>query len=350
MTTTPRIATLSRTYRIASTAALSADSFSPRPIHRAAAIAPASVTRTSSIAMLRSGACLALTALQPVRCLDSDELQAAPDHRLRRAAEAEAERLLLALEDAMLVVEAVEVVRKADRVRRDALRSAAVGRLPRDRRELGEPFHEVAFLGRQGLCEHYVVPRRSGVAEDSGDARVRVLHVVHRVLRRALGGEVDVDLDRLVGPAVHEEPAGGIDADLVEEVVEEDDVTAATRHARLLSALGQVHELVEQHLDASGVVPEHARDRRVPLPRAVMVGAEDVDRAIEPAVELVDEIWHVRCAIRRAAVLGAEQHAVLVVPVDGRASPQGTVLLVRVEPRQELRQPLLEDALLLPRV
>src|SRR5436190_24383704 len=48
--------TVSSTLRIASTAAWSADSFSPRPIHRAAAIAAASVTRTSSSAMLRSGA------------------------------------------------------------------------------------------------------------------------------------------------------------------------------------------------------------------------------------------------------------------------------------------------------
>src|SRR5947209_915507 len=220
MTTTPRIATLSRTYRIASTAALSADSFCPRPIQRAAAIAPASVTRTSSIAMFRSGACLALTALHPVRCLDSDELEAACDHRLRRAAEPEAERLLVALEHAMLVVEAVEVVRQTDRIRRDALRAAALGRLARDGRELGEPLHDVALLGRQRLCRHHGVTRRSCVAEDAGDARVRVLHVVHRVLLQPLGREVDVDLDRLVGPAVDEEPARGVDADLVEELVE----------------------------------------------------------------------------------------------------------------------------------
>src|SRR6266536_5147249 len=48
--------TVSRTLRIASTAAWSAASFSPRPIQRAAAIAAASVTRTSSSAMFRSGA------------------------------------------------------------------------------------------------------------------------------------------------------------------------------------------------------------------------------------------------------------------------------------------------------
>src|SRR5205807_2526179 len=56
ITTTPSIWTLSRIRRMASTAAPSADSFSPLPIQRDAARAAASVTRTSSRARLRSGA------------------------------------------------------------------------------------------------------------------------------------------------------------------------------------------------------------------------------------------------------------------------------------------------------
>src|SRR4029077_16383476 len=97
-------------------------------------------------------------------------------------------------------------------------------------------------------------------------------------------------LDRLVGPAVDEVPAGGVHADLVYELVEEDDLAAPLGHSRLLTAAGQVDELVEQHLDALLVVTEHPRDRRVPAPRAVMVGAEDVDRPVEPAIELVRKV------------------------------------------------------------
>src|SRR5205823_3416470 len=149
ITTTPRIETLSRTKRIASTAAWSALSFSPRPIQRAAAIAPASVTRTSSSAMLRSGACRALTASHPFRCLDPDEVETACDHGLGRAAEAEPERFLLALEHAVLVVEAVEVVGDADRVGRNALRPALQERVGDDLGKLGEPLHELSFLGGQ---------------------------------------------------------------------------------------------------------------------------------------------------------------------------------------------------------
>src|SRR2546423_2398331 len=51
----PDITTVSSIARIASTAAWSAASLSPRPIHRAAPIAAASVTRTSSRARFRSG-------------------------------------------------------------------------------------------------------------------------------------------------------------------------------------------------------------------------------------------------------------------------------------------------------
>src|SRR5712691_6132744 len=55
ITTTPFIETVASTARIPSTAPWSADSFSPRPTQRAAPIAPASVTRTSSSARFRSG-------------------------------------------------------------------------------------------------------------------------------------------------------------------------------------------------------------------------------------------------------------------------------------------------------
>ena len=64
-----------------------------------------------------------------------------------------------------------------------------------------------------------------------------------------------------------------------------------------------------------------------------MVGAEHVDRPVEAALELVREVDDVGGAVRRRpALLGrADQHAVVVVAVGGRARPDGAVLLVRVE-------------------
>src|SRR5579875_812215 len=63
MTTVPSIGTLCRTRRMASTAAPSAPSLSPRPIQRAPAIAAASVTRTSSSARFRAGILLGGTLI-----------------------------------------------------------------------------------------------------------------------------------------------------------------------------------------------------------------------------------------------------------------------------------------------
>ena len=54
ITTVPSMSTVSNARRIASTAAPSASFFLPRPIQREAAMAAASVTRTSSSARLRS--------------------------------------------------------------------------------------------------------------------------------------------------------------------------------------------------------------------------------------------------------------------------------------------------------
>ena len=58
ITTSPSMEMEDSTIRMALTAASSAPSLSPRPIQRDAASAAASVTRTSSIAKLRSGACV----------------------------------------------------------------------------------------------------------------------------------------------------------------------------------------------------------------------------------------------------------------------------------------------------
>src|SRR4029453_9851562 len=65
MTTTPSIETVSSKSRIASTAAPSAPSLSPRPIQRAHASAAYSVVLTNSMARLRSGLGLASMGWEP---------------------------------------------------------------------------------------------------------------------------------------------------------------------------------------------------------------------------------------------------------------------------------------------
>ena len=90
----------------------------------------------------------------------------------------------LGAEHLVVVVEAVEVVGDADRVVRDRVRAAPLGRLGDDGRELGEPLDQVALLGAR--ARPAARPRRRaalGVAEDPGDPGVGVLDVVDGVLR-----------------------------------------------------------------------------------------------------------------------------------------------------------------------
>ena len=84
----------------------------------------------------------------------------------------------------------------------------------------------------------------------------------------------------------------------------------------------------------------------------MVIGAEDVDRPVEAASELVGEIGDVRRPICRPPALlrRADQHPVLLVSVLGGASPDRSVLLVGVDARKELGEPLLELALKGPRV
>src|SRR5204863_914820 len=84
--------------------------------------------------------------LHPLRSFYAHEIEAPRDHVLRRAAEPEPERLLLALEHTVAVVEAVEVVGDPYRVGRNRLRAAPLGRLGGDPRELREPLDQIPLL------------------------------------------------------------------------------------------------------------------------------------------------------------------------------------------------------------
>ena len=64
----------------------------------------------------------------------------------------------------------------------------------------------------------------------------------------------------------------GVDADVIQQLVEEHDVPGALRDLCRLAAARQMDELVQQHLDARLVVPEHPCDRGVP-PRGRWISA-----------------------------------------------------------------------------
>src|SRR5580765_5249322 len=133
ITTTPSIATVSSMARIASTAAWSAAILSPRPIHRPAPIAAASVTRTRSRARLRPWRVLVRvgcsTARATGRILLGHAPQEAHEHGVRVL-------LVRRIEEVPAVVGAVELDELRGRSRGGAKKRACallveVGVLPR---------------------------------------------------------------------------------------------------------------------------------------------------------------------------------------------------------------------------
>src|SRR6266540_858003 len=281
--------------------------------------------------------------------LDADQVEAARDDRLGRAAKAEPERLRVGLEDAMLVVEAMKVVGDPDRVERDRVGRPSLGRLGRDSGELREPLDQVALLDRE-VARSGSADRRAGrVPEDARNARVRVLDVVDGILLRALRGEVDVDVDRLVGPARDQVPARGVDADRVDQLAEEDDVPAPLRSLLRLTSFDDVDELVDRHLDAIAAVAEPVGERLQARDVAVVIGREHVDDPVEPALELVPHVRRVAGEVGEAAV-GADDDPILVVAVRRRPHPAGAVLLVGRERLERLRDLRLEVGLADPDV
>ena len=268
---------------------------------------------------------------------------------LRRTGERQPEGLRLRADDAMLVVEAMEVVGEANRVDRDRVRCPPLRGLCDDERKLEQPLDQVPFLGCElrgslaGACAF-------GVSQNAGDPRVRVLDVVDGVLLRPLRGEIDVDVDRLVVTARDEVPARRVDPDLVDELVQEHDVTAALGDLLRLAAFDDVDQLVDQHFDALGVVAEHRRCCLQPSDVPVVIGAEHVDGTVEAALELVADVGDIGREVEIRAVGRAHERAVLVVAVRARARPERPVRFERVELRQHLCDMLLDVALMAPGV
>ena len=166
---------------------------------------------------------------------------------------------------------------------------------------------------------------------------MRVLDVVHGVLARLLARQLDVEVDRAIVRALEHEEPRRVDADLVEQVIERDEVPTPLGHGERLPALDQVHELQDRRLHRVGIAAER-RDRRLQLERVGrMVGTERNQLALEPSVALVLDVGDVRGQIGGLAV-GAHHDAVLVVAEARRAQPQRAVGPVHVARLLEERE------------
>ena len=131
----------------------------------------------------------------------------------------------------------------------------------------------------------------------------------------------------VVDRARREEPAGGVDADLGEQLVEGDELARPLAHRDLLAVADEADPRVEQDLDGLAVVAHRLGGVADAGDRPVVVGAPDVDEVVEAAVELLGDVADVGREVGRFAG-GSVDDPVLVVAEGGRAEPDRAVLLV----------------------
>ena len=183
------------------------------------------------------------------------------------------------------------------------------------------------------------------LAQHAADARVRVLHVVDRIVVALRARQVDVEDELRIGLRATQEAAHRVAADLLDQIAQRDVAAGALGELHFLAAAHDRDHLVQhvvrialrdadvERLQAGA----HARER------AVVIGAELGDRALVAALPLGDVIGDVRHEVRVRAV-GLAHHAVLVVAEVGRAQPQRAAFLVGVAAGDQLAHGLLDLA------
>src|SRR2546430_7275619 len=156
-------------------------------------------------------------------------------------------------------------------------------------------------------------------------------------------------LFRSVAFAQHVEKARRIVPHLLAQLAQRDEFARALAHRHFLAVAVEHGELHQRNLEPARVQAEslerslHAR--RV----AVMVGAPDVDHAVEAALELVEVVGDVGGEISVLAVL-APHHAVLLVAERAGSKPQRAALLEQMPARLQQPEGLVDQALVVKRL
>ncbi len=114
-----------------------------------------------------------------------------------------------------------------------------------------------------------------------------ILDVEDRIVLALLDDFGEVEIERRVVLAHQHDEPDGVDADLVHDFAQGDEVPGALGHFDRLAGAHQPHELTKAHIELA-LPSGQRRDRRLhPLDIAAVVGAPDVDQRQKAAIDLV---------------------------------------------------------------
>ena len=158
---------------------------------------------------------------------------------------------------------------------------------------------------------------------------MRHLDVINRILFRLGCREIDIEDQLRITLAHQKEVPHRVPTNFVHEVANGHVTAGALGDLHFFAVLHHRHHLVQHVL---GISAGHSHVERLepgpnPGDGAVMVGALDVDRALESTFPFRHVVGDVRHEIRVGAVTLAHD-AILVVAEVGRAQPQRSFVLV----------------------
>jgi hypothetical protein len=158
---------------------------------------------------------------------------------------------------------------------------------------------------------------------------VRVLDVIDRVVVRLALGQIEVEIEVLVGLAQDIEEAAGIVADIFAQRAQGDEIARTRRHLGLPARAIEHGKLHQRHFEHIRIKPQSADCAPDSWNIAVMVGSPDVDDALEAAFVFVEVVGDVRREVGVKTVV-ALHDAILLVAKSGRPEPAGAILNVEM--------------------
>src|SRR5215217_2854339 len=203
--------------------------------------------------MKRRSSSAAIIPLHLLRCIHSDQVEAAAEHGLCGGAKGEATDAYVSVfdQDPVYGIELVEACGEGLEVGWDGVHLALVGCILYDAGEIEELEREEALLGREIPCTDLApcLGVRACPLEDTRYPGVGVLHVEDRVLVGVSYGEIQIEVHlRLVGGA-HIEVACHVLPHLVEQLVEAHNVAGPLAELDLLSLAHELHEAHQLYVE-----------------------------------------------------------------------------------------------------
>ena len=143
-------------------------------------------------------------------------------------------------------------------------------------------------------------------AQDRGDPRVRVLHVVRGILVVLALGEIEVEIEVGAGRAQQEEELGAVGPDLVDQLAQRDEFSRPLAHRhRLRRPTSRFTCCTISTSRKSGSSPERQQRGFHPRHVTVVIRSPEIDHVAEPTGALVTVVGDIGQQVGRHAVARA---------------------------------------------